>query len=268
LSYQHYIPEEAGVQNTIHAIWQIDQLTAFQHEYIIPKGIVEVIFNFSDGKPILAAVGSTTYHLPDCFISGFNKVPIQVMLPRQQVFFGVLFQPLAVGKIFGYPASEFSDITVDITLVNSGFASLWHQLAEQDSFDARVSVFLDWIRKKDNMFHPREQLINRFLYAAADHDIQATELASSLCYSSRHLTRKIFEATGMNTEEILLYKKYLHAVHLIHHTELPLTSIAYQSGFSDQSHFIKSFRAFTNMTPGAYRQQKSVVKGHLYKDVR
>jgi len=268
LNYRHYIPEEASVQNTVHAIWQIDQLTAFQHEYIIPKGIIEVIFNFSETGPILAQVGSTAYHLPNCFISGFTRVPIQVRLPKQQVFFGVLFQPLAVGKIFGCPAAEFSGITVDITLVNSGFAALWHQLAEQDNFDARVSILLDWIRKKDSRFDPREQLINRFLYAADDHDIQAPELASSLCYSSRHLARKIFEATGMNTEEILLYKKYLHAVHLMHHTELPLTAIAYQSRFSDQSHFIKSFKTFTNMTPGAYRQQKSVIKGHLYKDVR
>ena len=268
MNYQHYIPQEACFKNVIHAIWQVDQSTVFRNEYIIPKGIVEVIFNFSEGAPILAEVGNTAYHLPNCFISGFNKGPIQVRLPKQQVFFGVLFQPLAVKKIFGSPAGAFSGITVDVTLLDPGFHSLWHQLAEQDNFDDRVSVFLKWMEKNCIVWQPQDQLINHFLYAVNQHDLTVKALAGSLCYSPRHLSRKIFEVTGMNTEEILLYKKYLHAVHLVHHTDLSLTAIAYQSQFSDQSHFIKSFKSFTNMTPGAYRRNKSFVKGHLYEDVR
>jgi hypothetical protein len=66
--------------------------------------------------------------LPNCFINGFNTTPIQVHLPKQQIFFGVLFQPLAIKKIFGSPASEFSDITVDLTLLDPNFNSLWHGL--------------------------------------------------------------------------------------------------------------------------------------------
>lgn len=72
----------------------------------------------------------------------------------------------------------------------------------------------------------------------------------------------------MNTEEMLLYKKYLHAVHLMHRGDLSLTEIAYESYFSDQSHFIKSFKAYTGMTPGAYKRTKSAVPGHIFEDVR
>ena len=72
----------------------------------------------------------------------------------------------------------------------------------------------------------------------------------------------------MNTEEILLYKKYLHAVHLMHHTNLLLTKIAYQSHFSDQSHFIKSFKAYAQLTPGEYSRNKGNVKGHIFENVR
>ena len=100
------------------------------------------------------------------------------------------------------------------------------------------------------------------------HGLSVKELAQSLCYSPRQLSRKMAEATGMNTEEILLYKKYLHAVHLMHHTDWSLTQIAYQSNFSDQSHFIKSFKTYTKMTPGEYRAGKSYVKGHIFENVR
>jgi len=246
----------------------MERHTPLHKELIIPKGVVEIIFNLNDQSPILSQIGNREYCVSDCFINGFNTVPIRLQPPEQQVFFGVQFQPLAVKEIFGTPAREFSNTLVDVTLVDSTFRSLWHQLAEQTSFKARVSVFLRWLERRFPPCQPRESLMNNFLGGALQQDLTVTALASSLCYSPRHLSRKIIEATGMNTEEMLLYKKYLHAVHLIHHSGLTLTEIAYECHFSDQSHFIKSFRAYTGMTPGEYRRIKSDSPGHVFEDVR
>lgn len=240
----------------------------FEQEYIIPKGMIEIIFNFSGSAAIPAELGGKMQDLADCFISGFNKVPIQIQLPKRQVFFGVVFQPVAVKKIFKAPAREFSDITVDLTLLDPVFHSLWHQLAERDSFDARVSVFLAWLRKNLVDWQPQEHLMNTFLYASGQHRVSVAGLASTLCYSPRHLSRKLFEATGMNTEEILLYKKYLHALDLIYQGDLSLTEIAHQSHFADQSHFIKTFKNYAGITPGEYKRNRSRVKGHVYHNVR
>jgi AraC-like DNA-binding protein len=263
-----YLPSDPTVIELIHSIWQVDYHTSHHKECIIPKGIVEIIFNFSDGSAEQAQSSGNALRLPHCFINGFNTTPINLSLPEKQVFFGVLIQPLAVKKLFGPPAASFADLTVDLTLIDPGYLSLWHQLAEEEDFTARVEVFLNWLRQQYIALAPQEQLINRFLYAHDKYDLPVTQLAAAVCYSPRHLSRKIAEATGMNTEEVLLYKKYLHAVNLIHLTELPLTAIAYQSQFTDQSHFIRTFRAYTGMTPGEYRRNKSFVKGHLYKDVR
>jgi AraC-like DNA-binding protein len=263
-----YIPQASHSKNAIQCIWQTEGFTSFQKEHIIPKGIVEVIFNFSDGLPITGNIGTRQYCLSNCFINGFNTVPVQLQLPKQQKFFGVQLQPLAVKKIFRIPACEFSGIVVNLTLLDSNFKSLWQQLAEQNNFDERVAVFSSWIEKKIPDWQPREIMINDFLSGTDQHDLSVKDLASSLCYSPRQVSRKMIEATGMNTEEMLHYKKYLHAVHLIHHTDLSLTKIAYQSHFSDQSHFIKSFKTYTNMTPGEYKANKGYVKGHIYENVR
>jgi AraC-like DNA-binding protein len=246
----------------------MDRFTSYIKEYIIPKGIVEIIFNFSNGSPIIAQFENRKYQLPKCFINGYNTMPIQILPPKQQVFFGVQVQPLSIKKIFGTPASEFSDIAVDITLLDPSFNSLWHQVAEQENFDDRVGVFLAWAKRNFIECHPQEQLINKFLCTIDQDGYSVKALADYLCYSPRQLSRKLSETTTMNTEEILLYKKYLHAVHLIHHTDLSLTAIAYQSQFSDQSHFIRSFRAYTKMTPGEYKVNKSGAKGHIFQNVR
>jgi len=195
-------------------------------------------------------------------------MPVQIQLPERQVFLGIQLQPLAVKKILGIPAREFSDMIVDLSLLNSTFHSLWPQLADQNNFDNRISLLSGWMEKKIPDWQPQEKMINNFLSGIDQHDLSVTELARSLCYSPRQLSRKMAETTGMNTEEILLYKKYLHAVHLIHHTDLSLTKIAYQSHFSDQSHFIKAFRNYARMTPGEYKASKGYVKGHIYENVR
>jgi AraC-like DNA-binding protein len=263
-----HIPASPHLKDMIHAIWQTSGHTRFLNEQILPSGIIEVIFNFSEGSPMLATLGNRTYHLSRCFINGFNTVPVKIQLPEQQVFFGVQLQPLAVRKILGVPANKFSDTIVDLALIDSVFQSLWHQLADQTHFENRISVFYSWIENKIPGWYPQEKMINHFLSGTNRHDVSVTELALSLCYSTRQLSRKMAEATGMNTEEILRYKKYLHSMDLIHHTNLPLTKISYQSHFSDQSHFIKSFKTYTGMTPGEYKVAKGYVKGHLYENVR
>ena len=263
-----YIPQASRFSHVLQSIWQVKRSTPLHQELIIPKGVVEIIFNLNDHEPILSQLGSRQYRVSDCFINGFNTVPIQLQPPEQQVFFGVQLQPMAVKEIFGIPAREFSNTLVDATLLDATFRSLWHQLAEQDTFETRVAIFLNWIERKFPDFQPREKMMNEFLVGGHQHDLSVTALANSLYYSPRHLSRKIIETTGMNTEEMLLYKKYLHAVHLIHHTNMTLTEIAHDCHFSDQSHFIKSFKTYTGMTPGAYRRIKSDVKGHVFEDVR
>ena len=263
-----HIPQSPHLKNVIQSVWQVDGLTPFRNEHIIPNGIIEVIFNFSDGSPIPAHVGDRQYHLAKSFINGFNTVPIQLQLPERQTFLGMRLQPLAVKKFLGIPASAFSDMIVDLALLDSTLHALWHRLADQNNFENRISVLTGWMGKKLPGLLPQETMINNFLSGIDQHDVSVTELSHSLCYSTRQLSRKMAEATGMNTEEILLYKKYLHAVHLIHHTDLSLTKIAYQSHFSDQSHFIKSFKTYARMTPGEYKASKGYLKGHIYENVR
>ena len=256
------------MKNLIHSVWQVDRSASFDKEHIVPKGVVEIIFNFSEGAPLQAHFGNKAHSLSRCFINAFNTVPITMHPPKHQVFFGVQLQPVAVKKILKVPAAEFANLPVDLTLLDSTFNSLWHQVAESRDFESRVLILRHWVTQKIFDWHPQERLMNDFLSGVAHHDFSAAQLSDTLCYSPRHLSRKMVEATGMNTEEMLLYKKYLHALHLMHHSDMMLTEIAHQSNFADQSHFTKSFKAFTQLTPGEYRRNKTNVKGHLYGNVR
>jgi AraC-like DNA-binding protein len=263
-----YIPQTNYPKNIIHSIWQVNGLTSFQNERIAPKGVVEIIFNLTENPPLDATIGCQPFQLAKCFINGYNTCPIRLQLPKHHVFFGVQFHPVAVKRLFKIPACEFANIAIDLTLLCPSFNSLWHQLAAKQLFSEKVEIIEEWIAGKIIELHPQEQLLSAFLENNIVIISSVTELAKKLCYSPRHLSRKIYELTKMNTEEFLLYKKYLHSLHLIHNTNFNLTKIAYHSNFADQSHFIKSFKSLAQITPGEYKQCKSHLPGHLFENVR
>lgn len=262
------IPQSPLLKEAIHSFWQTNKQVFFGSEIIIPKGVVEIIFNFSVPAVISSVIADKQYQLPRCFINGFYTSPVQLQLPQQHFFFGIRLHPTAVKNLFGVPAGEFANQPTDLTLINKEIHSLWHRLVESPTFENRVTIISQWIESHYVTSTNQEKAFNYFLDNTNRHLPGVTELSKELCYSPRHLARKFIAHTGMNIEEIVLYKKYINAVNLIHHSKQSLTEIAYACQFSDQSHFIKTFRFFTGITPGAYRKIKGPVEGHFYKDVR
>ena len=261
------IPQSPLVKDTVCVFWQTHrQNIPPVKEIILPKGVVEFIFSFETPQ-ILASIHNRTFNLPKCFVRGFNTVPIQLHLSGRQTYFGVVLHAAATRHILKAQPVEFLNCCIDLKLVDASFDSLWNCLAEQTNFDDRVAIFSSWLISRHPYLTDREQAFNRFLHDPMITPLSVSHLAKQFCYSSKQLSRKLYELTGMNTEQTLLYKKYLQAVQLMHTSQMSLTEIAYSCHFSDQSHFIKTFKGLSQLTPNEYRQQKSIVPGHILSNV-
>lgn len=268
MNKQFYIPGDGWLKKVVPLIWQTEGRTTCKKETIIPLGLTEIIFNFSGESNIPAEIGNERQPISRCVINGFNTANVLLQLPENQAFFGIRFHPSGIKNILGVPAGEFANQAIELTLIDKSFNSLWHLLAAQNSFYRRVSLLCNWITQHYFNIDPRDNLLNNFLGSPNQPTFTVSELSHLVNYSPRHLSRKMYGLTGMNTEEILCYKKYLHSVNLIHNTNRPLTEIAYDCRFSDQSHFIKTFKLFTCITPGEYRKSKTGLPGHILSNVR
>lgn len=259
-----------ALRNVVQRFWQVDRRRGkLIKETIIPKGSVEIIFNLEEeGVAIPALIGSRDYKVPRCFISGYNTVPICLQIPGRQLFFGVYVNPTALRRIFRIHGKDYANHCIDLTLIDASMNSLWHQLAEQKTFGQRISVFTEWMMKRLPDTSRHEKLFDEFLTNALSKPTSADEVSKMLCYSPRHLSRKLYELTAMNLEQTLVYKRYIRAIDLMHHSQLLLTEIAHACDFSDQSHFTKTFRSYANMKPTEYRATKSHVSGHIFQNVR
>ncbi|MGB4846358.1 MAG: helix-turn-helix domain-containing protein [Saprospiraceae bacterium] len=263
-----YLPQTTYLKSVIQSIWQVDGYPGYHTEFIVPKGIIEMIFNFGESKPIQANINGRDFQLAKCFMNGYRTLPVLVELPQRHTYLGIQFHPAAIKHLLNIPAREFTNEAIDMMLTDGFFNLLWEQLAESKLFAQRVHIIKKWLEDKFIELTAQESLMNAYLQNPFLKPMKVQDLAAKLCYSPRHLNRKIYELTKMNTEEILLYSKYLKALHLLHFTDHSLTEIGYKSGFSDQSHFIKSFKLLTHLTPGNYREFKSHLPGHIFKNVR
>src|ERR1700730_6885591 len=77
ISNNFFKPLNEPSKNIIHSIWQTNRSTLFKKEFILPKGVIEIIFNFSKYSKTEAQINNRLYLLADCFINGYNTFPIQ-----------------------------------------------------------------------------------------------------------------------------------------------------------------------------------------------
>jgi hypothetical protein len=70
LNNEIFIPQTPHLKNSVRSIWQVEGFTPFPNDNIIPKGVVEIIFNFSGSPHFDAEIGGKQFQLTKCFING------------------------------------------------------------------------------------------------------------------------------------------------------------------------------------------------------
>lgn len=82
-----------------------------------------------------------------------------------------------------------------------------------------------------------------------------SELARMVGLSERQLHRKIKAALGLSPYELLLRTRVQAAAEVLARTSTPISEVALDHGFCDQSAFTQQFRKRTGMTPKEFRRR-------------
>lgn len=109
-----------------------------------------------------------------------------------------------------------------------------------------VTALLDWLMGRAAPLPLLAQGVERLYYGAT-----LTTLQQDLAMSERSLQRHLRPYLGISTRQFLHIARFQRALRLLHQSGQSLES-AHQAGFCDQSHFIKSCRRFTGLSPGCW----------------
>nr|WP_227494444.1 helix-turn-helix transcriptional regulator [Ramlibacter pallidus] len=99
--------------------------------------------------------------------------------------------------------------------------------------------------------------------AASQEDWPVERLAGVACVSASHFARAFRQAFGLPPHRYLLTRRIERAVALLRETNLPVTDIAFQTGWRSLGTFGRIFRDITGASPGAVRAREQAFAGGL-----
>ena len=97
------------------------------------------------------------------------------------------------------------------------------------------------------------QLVREYLTENYQQNVSLAQLSSLTGLSPFHLTRVFHKETGMPPHAFLKQVRVLRAKALLRR-RVPISHVALETGFADQSHLTRTFKHIVRVSPGAYRR--------------
>ena len=98
--------------------------------------------------------------------------------------------------------------------------------------------------------------IRQYVEVHLAESIDLTMLAAVAGLSVHHFARQFKQTAGVTPHYYLTQKRVERAQEMLAKTDLPLSEIAYATGFSDQSHLARHFRRMLGTTPREFRRSQ------------
>lgn len=173
--------------------------------------------------------------------------------------FGVDFKPGGLYRFLSIPMKEFANQSPDLRSVSQ---SIFHELSvnvvNARSIREQIHIIESFLLKmfyKTDRYHPSIsgalQVINE-----TSGDIRVGELADRLLISERSLNRLFHEHIGLSPKALCRITRLQRVIKLcMEDNQMDILLTAYDSGYFDQSHFIKDFKEFCGCTPGEFKKR-------------
>jgi AraC-like DNA-binding protein len=218
---------------------------------------------FANGMPTLlfssavAQIGSNRQHLT---LFGQTVIPEQLLIEEDFKMVAYFLKPYALGALFNIPASELTDQPLGLNLL-TGKSELQEQLLNSTTTGQILQLI-------DNYLFSRITAIrieNKRLYYAAEKIANTTDknvlaaVQQELYVTERTFQRMFERHIGISPNLFRRVNQFNRAFRQINGGNYrDLTSVAYHNDYSDQSHFIRSFKEFTDSTPSDYLRARPV----------
>lgn len=144
------------------------------------------------------------------------------------------------------------------------FAKLYQEFMHNDVY-SKITVELLLLQICDSISELKEKKSTQNIPKWVEHlkelihfdnsDLDLKNLSEQLGVHPVHISRATSKYLSVNLGEYIRQQKLKRALPLLFNTDNSLTTIAYEAGFSDQSHFNRVFNSVFDMNPSSYRKK-------------
>ncbi|NQY93399.1 MAG: helix-turn-helix transcriptional regulator [Campylobacteraceae bacterium] len=245
---------DQSLKKYVQSYWSVAcQLERKKSFKIAPDGAMGLLINLGD--PLEIKTNTHTYHVKksQVVLLGIYENPVYMEFEKNCEVIGIRFNPAGASFFF---APYIKELFETILYLNEERLSTSLVAKTQELVYLLDEYLLKRFNKSNKPFDIME-IISLIEKNAGSYDIEELTLCANM--SRRNLDRVFKKALGISLKIYarIIKIKYTRMSLQNYHFDT-LTTVSYDSGYFDQSHFIKEFRNFMFETPKEYflRKQK------------
>jgi AraC-like DNA-binding protein len=224
---------------------------------VFPSGLMEFIFNLGEGT-WETSVNEKFQVTPKVELWGQIVKPLAIKSKGKHSMLGIRFYPHTAACFLRGDIATFNNQVSSLSdILGSPIKQLHSQLLDTVKTSSRIELIETFLMKRLSATYARPLKIDKVADILSSIKRNATEnTISDIAFrhgiTPRYLHKLIYQYTGLSPKSFSKINRFQQSLKLIAKNSQPLTSIAYDCGYFDQSHFIRDFKSLTSVTPSSY----------------
>lgn len=269
MDYQTFQPHP-DLEALISCYWTLEVPAAHnaQRQRIIPDGTIEMAFILGDD--IKRYTGEEEYILqPRSMVLGQTVAPFYIEPTGYVNTFAIRFFPYGFANFVSIPLRDLAnkETPIEVLFGEKIAKELEQKIVQASDADERIAIIEAFLLKKLN----DEKTIDNIVKTTIDALLSTKGSASIKAIlkedlsQRRQLERKFIKQIGISPKQLGKVIRIQAALKMLLNEKTEnLSTIAYQSEYYDQAHFIKDFKEFTGINPKEFLGNENMALSSLF----
>lgn len=242
------------LERFIECYWVVESTnTTPEIQKIIPDGFPEIIFHYGDSYKI--NIKNKWELQSKSLIAGQIKKHFFLQNTGRSGVFGIKFRPAGLMHLFSTPMYELTDKALPLSEIkNFFFLKLEREIFNCKGYKEMIVVVNQFLQEQAKQQEQYNDTIDKAvdLIFKSNGTLAVNELAKNLFSTERQLQRLFRKYIGLSPKFYARIIRFNYIFQLIQKKNTSWLDVTYHSGYFDQSHFIRDFKAFTGEDPSQY----------------
>ncbi|MEP1035200.1 helix-turn-helix transcriptional regulator [Ekhidna sp.] len=252
MHYESFAPTDS-LKKLVKEYWIFEnEDPTIQAQKIIPDGFSEIIIHYGESYRINLS-GRWEPQASMLFSSQISKFFFLENTGRSGII-GIKLHPTAFYELFQKDVADYTDRVVALDETLHGKVYDLRTLKQHDiSINQRVQLAENWLEGQLQNLQPQSKVKHCVESIFASHGmIDIDQMAEDVQLSTRQLERLFKKVIGLSPKFYCRIIRFNYIFEVMKEQKDSWIRTALQSGFFDQSHFIKNFKEFTGEEPSNY----------------
>lgn len=247
-----------GLEGVVEGIWYFEGILTHLRERHFPSGRGEIIVHLGPLYRRVEPVETGTF--PAVCVSGLLLGPEVIEAPPgSTAVLGIRLHPVGAYRVLGHTLEPLTGITVDLQdLAAPDARQLLDRCGAAEGADARLRAAAAWVAERVRRGPGPDPAVDWMVRALEERHgrVPVGGLAGQVGWSRTRLTQTFRRHVGVTPKHFARILRFRRALELVQTPDSPLSEVALDAGYYDQSHFNAEFREMSGVTPSAFRDAR------------